>query len=58
MASRSVNQEIETILAIIRENPDGVGIAELELVVSQRLDASLIRRTLPLFNWRVLLQSQ
>ena len=46
MTSQSVNREIETILAIIRENPDGVGIAELELLATQRLDASLNRRTL------------
>ena len=46
MASKSVNQEIETILAIVRENPDGVGIAALELAATQRLDAALIRRTL------------
>jgi len=46
MASKSVNQEIETILEIVRENPNGVGIAELELLATQRLDAPLIRRTL------------
>lgn len=46
MASKTVNQEIETIFAIIRENPNGVGIAELELLATQRLDAPLIRRTL------------
>jgi len=46
MASKSVNQEIETIFAIILENPNGVGIAELELLATQRLDAPLIRRTL------------
>lgn len=46
MASKSLNQEIETILAIIRENPDGVGIASLESAITQRLNAPLIRRTL------------
>lgn len=46
MSSKSLTSELEAIQAIINESPAGIGIAELEAAVTQRLKARLVRRTL------------
>ncbi len=46
MSSKSLTQELEAIQSIIGESPAGIGIAELEAAVKQRLKAKLVRRTL------------
>lgn len=46
MSSKSLTRELEAIQAIIGESPAGIGIAELEAEVTQRLKAKLVRRTL------------
>lgn len=46
MSSKSLTRELEAIQTIIGESPAGLGIAELEAAVTQRLKAKLVRRTL------------
>jgi hypothetical protein len=50
MSSKSLASELEAIQAIISESPAGIGIAELEAAVTQRLKAKLVRCVMYLFG--------
>jgi hypothetical protein len=46
MVHNNPASELQTILDIVLEHPDGIGISALENALAQRLGKSMIRRTL------------